>query len=521
MGRQRAGSSLLLRPSREENPSAVPRPTRPPSRALADVAAFVGASVDLPDVAVHGLTHDSRAVQPGDLYAALPGTRAHGAAFAEAAVEAGAVATLTDAAGEIEAARASAPVLVVDEPRRKLGPLAAWLYDDPTAHLDVIGVTGTNGKTTTAYLVESGLRSAGRTTGLIGTVETRVAGVPLASAFTTPEAPDLQALFASMREQGVTAAAMEVSSHGLAQGRVDGTRFAVGVFTNLTQDHLDFHADMEDYFQAKALLFRAERTRAAVINIDGEWGARLATMADCPVVTTSTRDAGADWHVTEVNLRATGSTFHAVGPAAEADVTLQLAGEFNVANALGALAALCVAGVDIESAARGLAALPGVPGRLERVDADQDWLAVVDYAHTPDSVQTMLSALRPLTPGRLIVVLGCGGDRDRGKRPLMGAAAARGADVVVVTSDNPRSEDPLAIIDAIVRGTAEGAAEVLVEPDRAAAIGAACALAQHGDTVVVAGKGHEQGQVFANVVVPFDDREVLRSAIARVAGVPR
>jgi UDP-N-acetylmuramoyl-L-alanyl-D-glutamate--2,6-diaminopimelate ligase len=384
--------------------------------------------------------------------------------------------------------------------------------------MDVVGITGTNGKTTTAYLVEAGLRGAGRTTGLIGTVETRIGAESLASIHTTPESTDLQALLALMRERGVQSVAMEVSSHGLALGRVDGTTFAVAVFTNLSQDHLDFHADMDDYFRAKAKLFEAKRSRVAVINVDDPAGERLLHLTRLPVTTTSARGrALADWRASDVAQDSAGSSFRVLGPAGEdLPVRVQLAGGYNVANALSALAALSSIGVDLEAAVAGLAELPGVPGRLERVDAGQDFGAFVDFAHSPDSLETVLQTLRPLTPGRLIVVFGCGGDRDRGKRPLMGAVATKLADLVIVTSDNPRSEDPDAIIASILAGAAS-ASRPEVEPDRHAAIERAVSLAKPGDTVLIAGKGHEPRQEFADRVVDFDDRVELRRAIEAVA----
>ena len=471
----------------------------PPLRDLLPLLGEV--SGDPGDVVVTGVTHDSRRVAPGDLYAALPGSRSHGAEFAAQAAAAGAVAMLTDRAGTYPL-----PALVVGDPRKVLGRLAAEVHGNPSRAMDVLGVTGTNGKTTTAYLLEAGLRAAGRTTGLIGTVETRVAGEALPSAHTTPEAPDLQRLLATMRDRGATGVAMEVSSHGLALGRVDGTWYAASIFTNLSQDHLDFHPDMEAYFKAKASLFTAERSAVAVVNVDDAYGERLLHRTRIPVVTTSAAGKShADWRATgdgEVNGR---------------PLRLKLPGAYNVDNALGAIAALVSIGIDEDTAFAGVESLEGVPGRMERVDAGQPWLAVVDYAHTPESLATVLRALRPSTEGALIVVFGAGGDRDAAKRPLMGQAAARGADLAIVTSDNPRSEDPLAIVAAVQSGArqVEGA-KVVVEPDREAAIGFACAQARPGDTVVVAGKGHEQGQTFADRTVPFDDRVVLRRAIEAV-----
>jgi UDP-N-acetylmuramoyl-L-alanyl-D-glutamate--2,6-diaminopimelate ligase len=485
--------------------ATVPTPLRPAGVTPKPLRAWDPAA---PDVAVTGVTHDSRAVLPGDVYAALPGSRAHGADFAAQAAANGAVAMVSDRSSE------DLPTLVVTDPRKVLGGLARWVYGDPSAAMDVVGVTGTNGKTTTAYLLDAGFAAAGRTTGLIGTVETRVAGERLASAHTTPEAPDLQALLAVMRERGVTGVGMEVSSHGLALGRVDGTTFAAAVFTNLSQDHLDFHGDMESYFKAKASLFTPERSKVAVVNVDDPYGARLVERTRLPLVTTSAAGARlADWQAHDVTLSPDGASFRVVATGVDERVSLRLPAAYNVANALGALAALVSVGVPVEAAIAGIASLRGVPGRLERV-GEGPLHAYVDYAHSPDSVTSVLAALRPLTEGRVIVVLGCGGDRDQAKRPLMGEAAARGADLVVATSDNPRSEDPLAILDAMVRGVRDVGTPYVVEPDRAAAIRLAVGSAQPGDVVLVAGKGHEQGQTSGDMTVPFDDRVVLAEALA-------
>ena len=494
-----------------------PRPSHVELRPAAELAALLGSLVIETTVGttpISGITHDSRAIRPGDLYAALPGAQAHGADFAAAAAGAGAVAMLTDRPGPHPL-----PAIVVEKPRQVLGKVASWVYGDPSRDLDVIGITGTNGKTTTAYLVEAGLRGAGRSTGLIGTVETKIGDESLVSARTTPEAADLQALFAIMRERGVQSVAMEVSSHGLTLGRVDGTAYAAAVFTNLSQDHLDFHADMDDYFRAKAKLFEPARSRLAVINVDDPAGERLLHLTRLPVTTTSARGRSvADWRAVDIEHAPAGSSFRLLGPSGEdTRVQLQLTGAYNIANALGALAALASIGIDLDAAAAGIAAMPGVPGRLERIDAGQEFAAFVDYAHSPDSVQTVLQTLRSVTPGKLIVVLGCGGDRDRGKRPLMGAAATEFSDIAIITSDNPRSEDPAAIIEAVVAGAVPGGARIEVEPDRRAAITRAVALAGPGDTVLVAGKGHEAKQEFADHVVVFDDRVELRLALSESA----
>ncbi|HLQ57332.1 MAG TPA: UDP-N-acetylmuramoyl-L-alanyl-D-glutamate--2,6-diaminopimelate ligase [Streptosporangiaceae bacterium] len=471
--------------------------------------------------AARGITHDSRRVRPGDVYAALPGSRQHGARFCGQAAQAGAVAILTDPAGRDLAAGCGLPLFVVADPRSRLGEVAAWIYGNPSARLQLIGVTGTSGKTTTTFLIESGLRLAGHLTGLVGGVQTRVAGVTAESELTTPEATDLQAFLAVMTERGVTAAAMEVSSHALALGRVAGTSYEVAVFTNLSQDHLDFHASMDDYFAAKATLFTPAYARAGVLNIDDSRGRLLAAAAGIPVTTFSAAGSpAADWHAADVRAGADGSTFRVVGPGGvDADASVALPGPFNVSNALAAIVALVEAGVGLATAVAGVAACPGVPGRLERVEAGQDFTVLVDYAHKPGAVEAVLRALRPVTLGSLAIVLGCGGDRDRAKRPLMGAAAASLAETAIFTSDNPRSEDPLAILAEMLGGAlavpAASRAHVIIEPDRAAAISLAIERAGKGDVVIVAGKGHERGQYAGGSVIPFDDRGVAAEALTR------
>lgn len=499
---------------------------REPSQAGASDARGASGGSDTakaPGTQLTGVTHDSRAVRPGDLYAALPGARAHGADFAAQAAELGAAAVLTDPAGAARAYATGLPVVVVDDPRGRLGAVAEWIHHHPADSLLLFGVTGTNGKTTTAYLLDGGLRAAGHVTGLVGTVETRVGDLVEPSAMTTPEAPDLQALFAAMVEYGVTAASMEVSSHALELGRVDGTVFDVALFTNLSQDHLDFHGSMEDYFRAKAGLFTPRRAKTGVVDVDDDYGARLAETASIPVVTVSPTGArAADWRVEDAELGPRGSRFRLIGPdGAKADAGVRLPGPYNVANAALAVVALVTAGVPLDVAAAGVAAVPGVPGRMEHVDEGAEFTTVVDFAHTPDAVETALRALREVTDNRLFVVLGCGGDRDRGKRPLMGAAAVRLADVAVLTSDNPRSEDPLAILDDMLEGARavpEPHGDLVVEPDRAAAIAWAVNHAAPGDVVVVAGKGHEQGQKIGAEVRPFDDRVEVRAALRRRLG---
>jgi UDP-N-acetylmuramoyl-L-alanyl-D-glutamate--2,6-diaminopimelate ligase len=496
------------------------RPATPVSTPLGDVATRLGARLegDPAGVVVTGLTLSSQRVQHGDLYAAVPGSRAHGAAYSADAVSGGAVAVLTDQAGLADARSAGVPVLVVESPRAVLGSLAAFLYGDPARDLTLMAVTGTQGKTTTTRLLESGLQQAGVRAAVVGTVGTRIDGRDVKTALTTPEAPDLHALFAVMREQQVRACAMEVSSHALVMGRVDGVVFDVAAFCNLGRDHLDFHADIEDYFSAKASLFTPERARLGLTNVDDEYGRRLLDRAGIPMRTFSASGADADWRAEEVELRPDGSRFTVVTPDGERiRAGVPLTGAFNVANALCAVALAAEAGFDPSTVAPAIAAAAGVPGRLERIDRGQDFLAIVDYAHKPDALLATLQALRPLTRGRLVLVVGAGGDRDTGKRPVMGAIGARLADVLVVTDDNPRSEDPAEIRAALLAGAAEVPAEERAEVheigSRGEAIRYAVAGARQGDTVLVAGKGHETGQEVAGVVHPFDDRTEVWAAI--------
>ena len=494
------------------------RPTHPSPIPLSDLAAWLGSRGDVrtvgdPNVEVTGVSLSSQRVRPGDLYAALPGSRAHGIRYAADAVAAGAVAVLTDEAGAAE--DVGVPVLVVPNPRSVLGGLSARVYDEPARSMRLLGVTGTQGKTTTTLLAEGGLQVAGFTAAAIGTVGTRVAGKDVRTVLTTPEAPDLHGLFAMMREQGVQGCAMEVSSHALVMGRVDGVVFDLAVFTNLGRDHLDFHRDLDDYFEAKASLFTPDRATRGLVNVDDAYGRRLVTEATIPVRTYSAAGADADWRATDTVLTPTGSRFVVHGPdGLRVEAGVPLPGDFNVANALAAVAGCAELGFPADRVAAGIAAGAGVPGRLERVEAGQDFAVVVDYAHKPDAVESALRTLRPLTDGRLIVVLGAGGDRDPGKRPLMGEIAGRLADLLVVTDDNPRTEDPAAIRAALLEGARGQAAEVVEIGDRRAAIRHALAAAAGGDIVLIAGKGHETGQEVGDTVHPFDDRAVAREELA-------
>ena len=463
---------------------------------------------------ISGVTAATGQVRPGDLFAGVPGSHAHGARFAPDAVRAGAAAVLTDPVG---AALVSddVPLIVVDDVRAALGPAASCVYGAPSARLDVLGVTGTSGKTTTTFLVRAGLTAVGVESAMIGTVATMIGTDTLSTGFTTPEAPELQALLAVVVERGLRTVGMEVSSHALSMGRVGGVEFAVGAFTNLSRDHLDFHTDMDDYFAAKAKLFDG-RSRRAVVVVDDGWGDRLA--ASTGAVRVSTTGAPADWMAVDIQENADGrSRFRVLGPDVDFVTGCAIPGRYNVANALLALAILAEDGIRVVDAAPGVEAA-GVPGRMQRVPGGP-FLAIVDYSHKPAAVEGALAALRRLTPGRLIIVLGCGGDRDREKRPLMGAVAVRGSDLLIVTDDNPRSEDPASIRRAMLDGAlaAGGPAEVVEVGDRHEAIRFAVAQARPGDTVLVAGKGHETGQEIDGQILPFDDAAELTAAIKAAA----
>ncbi len=468
---------------------------------------------------ISGLAYDSSRAGPGSLFFCIPGERADGHDFAQAAIAQGAVALVVQRPLDLKAIQ-----VVVEDTRATMASVAARFNGDPTAELRVAGITGTNGKTTTAYLLRSILEGSGIQTGLLGTVQRVVGAVASKVVRTTPEAIDLQADFRAMLDAGDRACAMEVSSHALALGRSDAVHFAAAVFTNLTQDHLDFHDGMEDYFAAKRLLFEpraGERPGSSIVNVDDPYGARLASGLDCTTV--SALGAEADFRALGVSFDESGSRFRCLTPEGELEVSIRLPGEFNVQNALCALAAAVALGVSFESAAAALAEAEPVPGRFEPIDVGQEFTVLVDYAHTPDSLDNVLRAARRITSGRLICVFGCGGDRDRAKRPLMGEIAASLADLAVVTSDNPRSEDPGAIIAEILAGMPDPSAKFSVEPDRRAAIALALTRARGADTVVIAGKGHEVGQDFGGGrVVPFDDREVAREALAalQASGAP-
>jgi UDP-N-acetylmuramoyl-L-alanyl-D-glutamate--2,6-diaminopimelate ligase len=489
------------------------------------------------DLAVEGLAYDSRRLKPGDLFFALPGLRHDGTAFVEDAWAKGAIAVVT--AAPIEASGRT--VVVAEDPRRTMAEVAVRFYDDPSATLELVGVTGTNGKTTTTWMLESIFRAARRNPGLIGTTGVRMAGMLRASDFTTPEAPELQALLAEMRAQGVRAVAMEVSSHALAQRRSYGLALDVAVFTNLTQDHLDYHGSMDAYRDAKLMMFDGRNGgrsvgSVAVINVDdGSAGdviaaARTGGMGVLgvgidPAGTAAPRDVNVaaveplpDGLRLRLEIQPPPGLRNRFPSRAGGEVAIQLPllGRYNAGNAALAFGAALSLGIEQDTVVRGLENMPGVPGRLERVASRQPFTVLVDYAHTPDALARSLEAVRDHIQGRVLLVFGCGGDRDRAKRPLMGEIAERGADQSWITNDNPRSEDPAAIAHEIARGM--GGSTYRIVLDRRAAIGEAIAAANPGDAVLVAGKGHETTQTIGDRVLPFDDREVARELLDASSG---
>jgi UDP-N-acetylmuramoyl-L-alanyl-D-glutamate--2,6-diaminopimelate ligase len=459
------------------------------------------------DVEVTGISADSRTVRPGELFVAVRGEHADGWEHAQEAARRGAVAILSDRpapeGGRALWARVAAP-------RRALALLSARLAGDPAEKLVLAGVTGTNGKTTTAMLLESILAQRYGGSGFVGTVGYRTGRRELPATQTTPEAPLLQQLLAEMVDSGTAAAAMEVSSHALALDRVDGCRFNVAVFTNLTRDHLDFHGDFESYFQAKKRLFELRKPGAvAVVNVDDPWGRRLAAETPPPVLTWSAQGGNADVQAHEIRSDLSGTSLEVVCRALRFRISSPLLGRFNVDNLLGAAAAGLALGLSEEEIATGCSALARVPGRLERVEAGQPYAILVDYAHTEDALKRLLEAVRGLTNKKIVLVFGCGGDRDRGKREPMGRIAGSLSDIAIATSDNPRSEDPEAILAEVEKGlAASGATKYLKVTDRREAIRTAIGLANPGTVVVIAGKGHERVQVIGNRAIPFDDRQV-------------
>ncbi|MDP9377371.1 MAG: UDP-N-acetylmuramoyl-L-alanyl-D-glutamate--2,6-diaminopimelate ligase [Actinomycetota bacterium] len=461
---------------------------------------------DGPQVEVSRLAFDNRRVQPGTLFFCVPGFTSDGHDFAADAAARGAVALVVEREVDV-----SLPQMLVPDARAAMAQISARFHGNPSSRLRVVGVTGTNGKTTTAFLVRSLLESAGMPCGLLGTVKSVVGDVEQPTIRTTPEAIELQEVLAAMADAGDLACAMEVSSHALQLRRVDGVCFDAAIFTNLTQDHLDFHPSMEEYFQAKRRLFAELEPEARIVNIDDPYGRRLAE--EFPAAVTFGIDHPCDFRAREPELTLAGSRFELVTADGTRTVTCRLPGRFNISNVLAAVAACHALGAPLDVLVSGVAAFEAVPGRFEPVEEGQDFALLVDYAHTPDSLENVLSAARGLSRNRVVVVFGCGGDRDRGKRPQMGAIAARLADVAILTSDNPRSEDPQAIADEVLAG-GSGCLRPLL--DRRAAIAEAINLAQAGDVVVIAGKGHERGQEFADGrKEPFDDVQEARRALRK------
>jgi UDP-N-acetylmuramoyl-L-alanyl-D-glutamate--2,6-diaminopimelate ligase len=464
------------------------------------------------DARVSGLSYDPRLVRPGDVFCCIPGARADGHAFAAEVASAGAAALVVEHPVDVDLPQAE-----VASVRWALGPLAAAFYEHPSAEMQVAAITGTNGKTTVTYLVEAIASVAGLEPGIVGTVSRRFKGTSSKAARNTPEAPDLQQLLRRMRDAGVDLVVLEATSDGIEQGRLRGTRFATAAFTNLTQDHLNTHGSMEAYFEAKAALFDPEYTSRAVVNISDDAGLRIVDRAGDRLELLTYGSEEADISAGSVDLAPTGSRARLRTPAGAYDIETSLVGRYNVDNCMCAFGIALHLGIDPDDIVRGLGRLERVDGRLEPVDAGQPFLALVDYAHTPDALEQALAACRGLTTGRLIVVFGCGGDRDRAKRPLMGRAATHGADHTIITSDNPRSEDPAAIIADIEPGARQGGGEYTVIADRREAIRTALGEAKPGDVVLVAGKGHEQGQELADRTIPFDDREVVGELLGGLA----
>jgi UDP-N-acetylmuramoyl-L-alanyl-D-glutamate--2,6-diaminopimelate ligase len=455
-------------------------------------------------VPVLDVAFDARVTAPGCVFFCVPGAHVDGHRFAAAAADAGAVGLIVERWID----DVNLPQVRVPNVREAMGPMSAVVFGSPAGAMTMVGVTGTNGKTTVTYLLESVFAAAGLRPGVIGTTGARIDGRQLPLERTTPEAPDLHRSLARMRDAGVQAVAMEASSHALDQRRVGGVRFDVAAFTNLSQDHLDFHPSMEAYFEAKSRLFSTEHARRAIVNADDAWGRRLLRDAEVPTTSYGLAD-DADVRAADVTVTPDGAAFTVDGIALRSG----LRGAFNVENCVCAFAVARALDLAPEAIVRGIGSVRTIPGRLEPVEAGQNFLVVVDYAHTPDSILTVLQAVRPLTSGRLIVVFGCGGDRDRDKRPRMGATATANADLTILTNDNPRSESPMDILGAIEVGAKEGRGDYEILPDRRAAITHAIAMARRGDAVVIAGKGHERTQEFADTTVVFDDRLVAREAI--------
>ena len=463
-------------------------------------------------VVISGVSINAQKVVPGDLFIAFAGANTHGISYLEQAISNGAVAVLSDK--KIEA---SIPSFIHPKPREIVGAISAWLYGHPFESLKAVGITGTNGKTTTANLVKQIWQLNSIKSGLVGTLGVEIADEKLESARTTPEADDLQAIAAAMVEQGCKNLVMEVSSHAIDQGRIKGAKYEVVAFSNLTQDHLDYHLSMENYFQAKANLFATEYAKAAVINIDDSYGKKLSKQVKIPVVTVSRKDSTADWYLAKAEIK---NGLYQVEIKSKLGESLSenfaLLGDYNLDNLLLAVAIVSSAGLSLDKIASTISKLQSVPGRLESINAGQKFTALVDYAHTPDAVERVIANVKSATSGKIIGVLGCGGDRDASKRSLMGHALFNGCDLAIFTSDNPRSESAEAILKQMTAGIDLGK-KGLVEIDRKSAINLAVENAQSGDVVLLMGKGHESGQEVNSVVTPFDDRVELAESIKRLA----
>jgi len=480
-------------------------------RAIGELISANSSYLDLENITVTGVSIDSHQIEAGDLFVAVAGAKTHGATHTGSAKLHGAVAVLTDGVGA--ALITDMPVLVVADPRATAGVIAAWLHNEPMRDMFSVAVTGTNGKTTVTTLLHQIAMAASRQSGLVGTVETRIGDEVVAALRTTPEAPELQSLAAVMRERHIRNLFMEVSSHAVSLNRIGGSHFNIAAFTNLSQDHLDFHGDMDAYFAAKAALFSYKYADSAYINIDSSWGKKLLEIQELPVIQISRNIKSADWyferietgvHNTAISIRGTGGIL--------IETTTKLVGDFNLDNLLMAVAVSVASGIDPIDIAAITSSLTGAEGRLEKVDLGQPFSALVDYAHSPDSVARVLATLRESTAGKIIAVLGCGGDRDKSKRPLMGEALLTGSDIAIFTSDNPRSEDPAQIVKDMVSGLTLPT-NTSIELDRKRAIEIAVSVAKPGDVVVILGKGHEPGQEIAGVKNNFDDRLVLAAAI--------
>lgn len=484
-------------------------------RAVSELISATSGHPDLENVIATGVSIDSHQIETGDIFVAVAGAKVHGATFAGNAKLNGAVAVLTDEVGA--GLITDLPVLVVSNPRAAAGVLAAWLHNEPMRDMFSVAVTGTNGKTTVTTLLYQIAMAANRESGLIGTVETRIGSEIVESNRTTPEAPELQSLIATMRERHLRNLFMEVSSHAVSLNRIGGSHFDIAAFTNLSQDHLDFHGDMDAYFAAKAALFNYQYADIAYINIDSSWGKKLLEIQELPVVQISRHLKSADWyferieighHSTEIAIRGTGGIL--------IETSTKLVGDFNLDNLLMVIAICVASGIDPIDIAAVIPSVSGAEGRLEKVELGQSFSAVVDYAHSPDSVARVLQSLRESSAGKIIAVLGCGGDRDRSKRALMGQALLAGSDIAIFTSDNPRSEDPAEIVNEMVSGL-NLPTSAQIELDRKRAIEIAVAAAKPGDIVALLGKGHETGQEIAGVKYSFDDRLVLATAIEALA----